>query len=157
MSKFEAWFRFATRVWISLAAGWLAPVVAISPFLKLDQAGALLVCSALVAEVFHEKGHRLFVHQIQPGTSEVHIYREVDVSGQERKDIEITPHQIRSGRTTVNTASWPLYHLSRPDEFYREKDSRDWHLERTMKRVERRVDYSIIVTAIFGTSLWAFA
>ena len=156
MKRVEAWFIFAKRVWISLGLGWIAPVVGISHVLRLDQAGALLVCSAIVAEVFHEKRHRLFVYQIQPGIRQMHMYREVNVSGEARKDIEVTAHQGSSGKTTVNTSSWALYHLARPEEFRPDGNSRLWDLERTMKRVERRVDYAIVVTAIAGTAHWAF-
>ena len=156
MSKVEAWFVFAKRVWISLGLGWTAPVAGILDVLRLDQAGALLVCAAIAAEVFHEKRHRLFVRQIQPGINQMHLYREVNVPGQDRKDIEITPHQTRSGKTTVNTSSWALYHLACQKEFYAEGDARLWNLERTMERVERRVEYAIVLTAIVGTALWAF-
>lgn len=86
----------------------------------------------------------------------MHQYREVDVPGSNRKDIEVTLSGWQSVKTTVNTSSWPLYHLAKPDEFRHEEGSRLWQLERTMKRVERRVECAIVVTAIIGTLFWAF-
>jgi len=157
MSKIEAWFRFAIRVWISLGLGWATLVVATFHFIRVDQAAALLVCSALVAEVFHEKRHRLFVYQVQPGVKQLSIYREVDVSDANRKDIEITSHEGRVGVTMVNTTSWALYHLAEPNEFRPDQESRAWDLERTMNRAERRVEYAIAATAVIGTIVWAFA
>ncbi len=157
MNYFAAWFVFARRVWLSLGLGWAAPIAALTPVIRLDQAGAILVCAAIVGEVLHEKRHRLFVHQIEPGLKSWHIYREVDVPGENRKDIEATPHQNHTGKTTVNTSSWPLYHLARPEEFYLNGHTRNWDLERTMKRLERKVDYAIVSTAIGGTIFWAFA
>jgi len=156
MTRAEAWFRFAKRVWIALGLGWVASFTALWGVLNVGQAAALLICSALVAEVFHEKRHRLFVLQVQPGVKQLYLYREVDVPGENRKDIEITPHQGHSGKTTVNTSSWALYHLARSEEFHSDQESRLWDLERTMKRVERRVEYAIAGTAVIGTALWAF-
>ena len=156
MSKLKAWFKFAEPVWISLGVGWIAPVVSVSCILRLDQAGALLVCFAIVSEVFHEKGHRLFVYGMQPGNREGHSYREVDSSNHEGKDIEVLLHQTFIGSRTIDTRSWALYHLARKDEFDPDGNSRKWDLERTMKRAERRVDYAIVITAIIGTVLWAF-
>jgi len=156
MTRIEAWFKFAKRVWIPLGLGWAAPVAAIWHVLRVDQSAALLVCSALVAEVFNEKRHRLFVFQAQPGIKQMYLYREVDVPEANRKDIEITPHGGHVGKATVNTSSWALYHLARPEEFRSEGDSRFWDLERTMKRAERRVEYVIAATAVIGTALWAF-
>lgn len=156
MSITKAWFTFAKRVWLALGVGWVVSSAALGGILNAGQAAALLICSALVAEVFNEKRHRLFVLQVQPGVKQLHLYREVAVPGENRRDIEITPHQGRSGKTTVNTSSWALYHLARPEEFYLDQESRLWDLERTMKRVERRVEYAIAGTAVVGTVLWAF-
>ena len=156
MSKLKAWFNFAKRVWISLGMGWIAPVVSVSWILRLDQAGALLVCSAIVSEVFHEKRHRLFVHQIQTGNRESCSYKEVNSSNHDGKDIEVLLHQTSIGRNIVPTSSWALYHLAREEEKYLDGDSRQWDLERTMKRAERCVDYAIVITAIIGTVLWSF-
>ena len=58
-------------------------------YLRPDQSGALLVCAAIVSEVLHQKRHRLFVHQIRPGIENTHIYLEVDVLGEDRKDIKV--------------------------------------------------------------------
>jgi hypothetical protein len=157
MNRLVAWFRFGKRVWTSLFIGWASCLLAATPILRLDQAGALLVCMAIVAEVLHEKRHRLFIEQIQPGfVGKRYLYREVEVPGEDHKDIVVTPHQRRSDRTTVNTNRWALYHLAKPDEFFLEEKSRYWNLEGTMQRAERRLDYSIVVTAVAGTILWAF-
>lgn len=149
-------FSFAKRVWISLIIGWLTPFLALMSYLRLDQSGALLVCAAIVSEVLHQKRHRRFVHQIRPGIKNTHMYLEVDVLGEDRKDIEVTAYQAGGGTTTVNTSSWALYHLAREKEFYPHGDSRMWDLDRTMTRLERRIDYAIVFTAIAGTILWAF-
>ncbi len=156
MSKLKAWFIFAKRVWISLGVGWLMPIVSLSGILNLDQAGALLVCSAIVSEVFHDKRHRLFVHQIQLGNRESCSYREAASLNHDGKDIEVLLHQTSAGSRIVNATSWALYHLARTEEFYPDGNSRIWALERTMKRAESRVDYAIVITAIIGTILWAF-
>ncbi len=149
-----AWFQFARSVWIALGLGWVALLVGLTPVLRIDRGGALLVCGAIVAEVLHEKRHRLFVHQIQFTTR--HTYVEIDVPGEDRKDIEVTPYQSGSGRTVVNTERWSLYHLANRQEFYPHEDTRRWDLERTIKRLESKLDYAIVVSAIVGTVFWAF-
>ena len=101
MRKHIAWFRFAKRSWLALAAGWLALLAALLPQLALNQAGALLICSAIVAEVLHEKRHRLFIHQVTPGYREQCAYREIISDGTDQKCIEITPHATRTGKVTV--------------------------------------------------------
>ena len=156
MNKIKARFIFSKRVWISLGLGWLSLAICMSPLIDLGQAGALIVCSAIVAEVLNEKRHRLFLDQVLPGNTQSHIFREVAVAGEDRKDIEITPSQFCSAQSTVNTSSWPLYHLAIPEEFYKDGDARLWDLNRTMKRAERRVEYAIVTNAIIGTVLWAF-
>lgn len=157
MRKVKAWVLFGKRVWLSLGVGWAIALVGVLLDMGIDQAGAMLICGAIVAEVLHEKKHRYFVNQVQPGIKDVYIYKEVDVSGENRKDIEITPHKNQWGTIcTVNTAPWPLYHLARPIEFYSDENTRFWDLDRTMKRAERVLDYSIVFTAIAGTILAAF-
>jgi len=156
MNKPKAWFMFAKRVWISLGIGWLAPIVSLFGILKLDQAGAVLVCSAIVSEVVHEKRHRLFVDLGQPGNRESHSYIEVDSSDHDGKDIEVRLHQTMIASRIIPTSSWALYHLAREEEWYPDGNSRRWDLERTMKRAERLVEYAIVTTAIIGTILWAF-
>ena len=143
-------------MWIPLSIGWLAAVAGLSPLLRLDQAGALLVCGAIVAEVLNDKKHRLFLSQVQPGQKSWHEYLEVDVPGESRKDIEIMPYQSGSGRTIVNTEGWSLYHLAKDGEFYNFENTRGWRLGDTMKRVESRLDYAVVASAIVGTVLWAF-
>lgn len=141
MNKIKAWYKFANRVWISLSLGWGALILGLTPLIRLDQAGAL---------------HRLFVHQVQPVVSTGYIYQEVDVPGESRKDIIITQHQGRSGSVAVNTDIWTLYHLAKCEEFYEYQNTRAWELECTMKRIERRVDYAIVISTVVGTFLWAF-
>lgn len=155
MRKHVAWFRFAKKSWIALAVGWLSLLVAFLPQLALNQAGALLICAAIVAEVFHAKRHRLFVNQVTPGPRVHYVYQEID-SGFGQKSIEITPHGTHTGKVTVPSDNWTLYHLAAPDEFYAEGLTRNWDLERTMARAERMVDNAIIATTILGTILWAF-
>lgn len=151
-----AWFRFAKLSWLALVAGWLALLAALLPQLALNQAGALLICAALVAEVLHEKRHRLFIHQVTPGYREQYVYREIVSTGTGQQSIEITPHATRTGKVTVPTEGWPLYHMAKPQEFHTEGATRRWDLERTVARAERVVDIAIVVTAIVGTVLWAF-
>lgn len=156
--RIKYWYRLAKRVWNSLGAGWIAVAIGFTPYLRMDRAGALLICSVIVAEVFHDKRHRLFVHQVLPGASTSHIYREVEMKDGERQhqDIEITPHQMRSGKTTVNADNWHLYQLAKESEFQDFEGSRVWDLEGTMKRLESRVDWVIVFSAVIGTIFWAF-
>ena len=154
MNRISAWFQFARRVWIALGLGWAGLLVGLTPVLRLDRAGALLVCGAIVAEVLHEKHHRLFVDQIQ--WSFKHTYVEVDVPDEDRKDIAVEPFQSGAGRRVVNTEGWALYHLASKQEFSSHEHTRMWDLEGTMKRLENKVDYAIVVTAIVGTIFWAF-
>jgi hypothetical protein len=156
MRKHVAWFRFARRSSLALAIGWLALLAAFLPWMKLNQAGALLICAAIVAEVFHEKRHRLFIHQVTPGYRESYEYREI-VSDTGQKSIEITPSAVHTGKSTVPSGGWPLYHLAKPNEFYTRGSTRAWDLERTVARAERVVDIAIVGTTIVGTILWAFA
>lgn len=138
-----------------MAGGWLALLVAFLPWFKLNQVGALLICGAIVAEVFHEKRHRLFIHQVTPGYRESHDYRET-VSDAGEKCIEITPHAVHTGKTSVPCERWSLYQLAKPTEFLARGQTMYWDLERTMLRAERVVDIAIVVTSIVGTILWAF-
>ena len=156
MSVISHWFRFGKRVWISLVLGWFSFVLIFTPFVNLDQFGAIMICSAIVAEVLHEKRHRLFVQQIRPGLNESIIYSEVDVPGENRKDIQAVPNTVHAGKSNINTTTWALYHLAKDDEFYPNGESRYWDLDRTMQRLEKRLDYSIVVTAIVGTAIAAF-
>lgn len=155
MRKHIAWFRFAKRSSLALAIGWLALLAAFLPWVKLNQVGALLICTAIVAEVLHEKRHRLFIQQFRPGYRESYEYREV-ISEAGQKSIEITPHPVHTGKSTVPSERWPLYHLASPSEFHTQGSSRLWDLERTMARAERCVDIAIVATAVLGTILSAF-
>lgn len=156
--RVKYWYTFAPRVWIALAVGWLAVLFSLTPCLRLRDAGALLVCAAIVAEVFNDKKHQLFVKQSLPGMASFYLYRETPMSGDGRthQGIEITPHQVSSGKSTVNADSWHLYHLANESEFRGNKPSRDWDLPRTMKRLESRVAYAITFSVIVGTALSAF-
>lgn len=156
MNLVKAWARFGKRVWVSLGCGWACSVLWLFSYISASQAGALLICAAIVAEVLHEKRHRLFIDQVQPGLKQSHLYREVTVANEARKDIEITPHNTRSGKSTVNTTSWALFHLARKDEFFAYEGTRLWDLARTMKRAERLLDYCIVTTAVIGTLMAAF-
>jgi hypothetical protein len=155
MHKAKAWYLFGRRVWISLALGWFVAILAII-LGEPGRAGAFLVCAAIIAEVFHEKGHRRFITSIQPGLRQSFLYREVEYPEKGKAGIEVTPNAWTSSKSTVSATDWPLYHLARSDEFSADGNSRLWFLERTMARVERRVDYSIVATALAGTILWAF-
>lgn len=156
MSKVKYWYIFAKNTWNSLVFGWLILPFSATKLLELDQSGALLVCAAIVGEVLHEKKHRWFIGQVQPGLSTNYVYREVDSDNHAGKDIKITPHTLQSGSSTVNTQNLALYHLAKDAEFYIFESTRAWSLEQTMYRVERRVDYAIVVTAFVGTLLWAW-
>lgn len=158
-STVKYWYLFAKRVWLPLGAGWLSVVFGFTPYLRMDSAGALLICGVIVAEVFHDKRHRLYVHNILPGTSTSHTYKEVQMGEGEKtyQGIEITPHQMRSGSSIVSADNWHLYQLARNNEFRQFEDTRAWDLDRTMKRLESRVDWIIVMSAVVGTILWAFA
>ena len=157
MNKGIAWFNFAKRVWVALGLGWVSLIILLTPYLRLDRAGAILVCAAIIAEVFHEKGHRRFLKQIAPGVYNHYLYLEIDVPGENRKDIQITAQQARiGGPTTVNTERWSLYHLSKPEDFLPHGATRMWLHEKTMTRAERRLEFAIVITAIVGTVLWAY-
>jgi hypothetical protein len=67
LRKLKFWFKFEKRVWISLTAGWVAAAIGFTQFYGVDQGGALLICGVIIAEIFHKKRHRLFVHQVLPG------------------------------------------------------------------------------------------
>ncbi len=156
MNQITALLQFARRAWVALGLGWTAIIIGLTPVLRPDQSGALLVCAAIVAEVFNDKRHRLFSNQIQPGVKTSSMYVEVRVPSEDRKDIKVTPHATSIGSTVVNTDRWSLYHLATEQEFCPHEDTRRWDMERTMKRVERRVDYAIVASAIVGTLFWAF-
>lgn len=153
------WYIFAKKVWVPLGGGWFSVALGFTPYLSMDRAGALLICGVIVAEVFHDKRHRLYVHRILPGASTSHIYKEVDMVDGEKtyQGIEITPHQMRSGKSTVNADNWHLYQLAKKSEFRNFEGTRAWDLDRTMKRLESRVDWVIVISAVVGTILWAFA
>ncbi len=157
LRNLKHWYTFASRVWKPLACGWLAVPLSATPYLSLDRAGALLICGVIIAEVFHDKGHRRFVNQVQPGQSTQYIYLEVDADDKPTKNIEITAQQYRSGKVIVNTDSWTIYHLAKPKEFFNQNNGRMWYIDQTMDRLEKVVDYIIVFSAVVGTILWAFA
>lgn len=156
LKKIKNWYLFAKRSWLALGAGWFAILIGFTPVLRLDRAGALLICGVIVAEIFHEKRHRLFINQVHPGVSTSYTYREVDKPDKNYKGIEITVHQMHSGKTVVNADNWTLYQLSNETEFMELEGSRVWNLDGTMKRLENTVDYSIVASAVIGTIFWAF-
>jgi hypothetical protein len=157
--KIKYWFSFAKRVWISLSMGWGTVIIGFTPLISMDQAGALIICGVIVAEVFHDKRHRLFVNQCLPGVSTSYLYREVQTIDGDKthQGIEITTNQLSTGKTTVNADTWHHYHLASSKEFREHEGSRIWDLDSTVKRLESRVDYIIVFSAIIGTILWAFA
>lgn len=159
LRKLKFWFKFEKRVWISLTAGWVAAAIGFTQFYGVDQGGALLICGVIIAEIFHKKRHRLFVHQVLPGVYTTYIYREVQMQDRDRthQGIEITTNQGNTGKTTVNADNWHLYQLAHRTEFREINGGREWDLDRTMERLESRVEYSIAFSAFIGTMLWAFA
>ena len=151
-----AWYRFANRVWISLALGWGALLICLTPYLRPDRAGAFLVCSAIVAEVFHDKGYRKFIEQTLPGVSKAYTYSVVEAIHENRKDIEVEEHQMRRGNIRINAEPWTLFHLAKKNEFYLMAGKETWDINKTVNRVDRAVDVTIAITAIVGTVLWAY-
>ena len=136
--------------------GWSSFVLLPLSFVNLDQVGAIIVCTAIVAEVFHEKKHRLFIDQILPGTKQSFMYKEVHTPEEDGLFIEITPHALQAGSSKVNTKDWTVYHLANDSEFMKYEETRIWNLEITTKRLETHIDYAIVGTAVVGTLLWAF-
>ena len=66
MKKFGSWFKYAPQIWISLSIGWLLVLIAITPLTTLDQSGALLICSVVIAEIFFKNGHQAFLDAMGP-------------------------------------------------------------------------------------------
>ncbi|MEM9689906.1 MAG: hypothetical protein AAF917_10540, partial [Pseudomonadota bacterium] len=97
-----------------------------------------------------------FIDQVQPGLTTNFLYQEVKSENHEGKDIKITPHSYQTGSSTVNTEMWTLYQLAVDSEFSPFEGTRAWNLEETNYRVERRIDFAIVVTAVIGTLLWAW-
>ncbi len=157
-AQIKYWYTFSSRVWIFLAAGWVAVVFSVTPWLQLHEAGALLVCAAIVAEVFNTKKHRLFISQSLPGEASFYVYREVTMNdnGRTHQSIEITPHRVFAGSSMVNADNWQLYHLAKSNEFRGNKPSREWDLPRTVNRLESSIAYAITFSVIVGTALSAF-
>lgn len=157
--KLKFWFKFERRVWLSLAAGWTASAIGFTPLYGLDQGGALLTCGVIIAGIFHKSRHRLFVDQILPGAITTYSYREVEMGDGDNKHqgIEVTTNKWNTGKTTVNADNWHLYQLAEKIEFREIDGAREWDLDRTMQRLETRVEYTIAFSAVIGTVLWAFA
>jgi hypothetical protein len=157
ISKIRSWYLFAKRAWIALIIGWLFVPIGFTTLIGLDQAGALLICGVLVAEILNKKGHRLFIEQVIPGRATSFIYKEIQRPEHDFGEIEITQHVLNTGKTIVNSDQWTLYQLANDSEFRAFEDTRIWDLDRTLKRVENTVEYSLVFSAIIGTILWAFA
>jgi hypothetical protein len=157
--KLKFWFKFERRVWLSLAAGWIASVIGFTPLYGLDQGGALLICGVIIAGIFHKSRHRLFVEQILPGVTTTYSYREVEMGDGDNKHqgIEVTSNKWDTGKTIVNADDWHLYQLAEDIEFRGVGEDREWVLDRTMQRLETRIEYMIAFSAFMGTVLWAFA
>lgn len=159
LKQIKYWYKFSPKVWGSLLIGWISVLIGLTPYLRMDRAGALLICAVIISEIFYDKRHRLFLHQILPGASTNHVYREVEIHDGEKahQGIEIIQLRNVSLKSTVNADNWHLYQLATEKEFHSAEESREWDLERTVKRLESSVDWIIVISAISGTILWAFA
>jgi hypothetical protein len=156
LKKIIAWYRFASSTWLSLTFGWCSILISLTPYLRLDRAGAFLVCGAIVAEVFHDKSYRRFIEQTLPGMSKTYTYTVIDVPKENKKDIEVREHQMRMGNVIINSEPWSLFHLANKKEFYVSAGEKKWSINATMNRADKTIDFIIALSAIAGTILWAY-
>jgi hypothetical protein len=154
LRKIVAWYKFASSTWLSLAIGWCSILFSVTPYLRLDRAGAFLVCGAIVAEVFHDKTYRRFIEQTLPGVSKTYTYTVIDVP----EDIVVREHRMQGGNVIIDAALWPLFHLASKKEFFTSDSGgeKKWSINGTMDRVDKTIDYVIALSAIVGTILWAY-
>jgi hypothetical protein len=90
------------------------------------------------------------------GRDENYLYQEIDLPEENKKNIKITPPKSSYGSVVVHTDKWALYHLANNKEFRPFEGTRMWHVYDTLKRVERRIELAIVISALAGTILWAF-
>ena len=156
MKKFGFWFKYAPQIWVSLSIGWLLVLLAITPLTTLDQSGALLICSVVIAEIFLKNGHQAFLDAMGPGIKTNLTYLESKFPHSDEKCIEIVASQTQSERVYVNSSQWALYHIANKKEFWGKEEPRQWLYPQTFKRVESTIRYILVVHMIIGTVLWAF-
>lgn len=166
LRRCKHWYLFSRRVWGAIILGWLSVALGLTgslAWLPLENSGALLVCAAIVAEVFHVKRNQIFIDAMVPGTKTAAVFNEVThtIDGRDYLTLEVTSHSYSFGKhTTTVTEHWPLYHLYKlalEAEFVIEDEDRRWLPTQTIERFESRVEWSIVITAVSGTLLWAFA
>jgi hypothetical protein len=156
-NRIKLWYNYSGEVWTPLFLGWLClPLVTLIPKLTLDRAGALLICSVVIAEVFNKKGHRAVIDFIQPASKPNYTYREVVDESSGIKNIEVTLQKQSFNQIYVNSESFTLYLLASDKEFQKIQGSRLWNMEKTVNRLDKTVEYSLAFSVFIGTILWAF-
>jgi hypothetical protein len=156
MKKFRAWFKYAPKIWIFLAIGWLAVLLAISPLITLDQSGALLICCVVIGEIFIKNGHQAFLDAMGPGITTKFTYFESKSPHSDDKCIKIVASQTKSEGVYVNSNDWSLYNIANKKEFWGKGEQREWLYSQTFNRVESTIRNVLVANMVIGTVLWAF-
>ena len=156
MKKIISWFKYSPKIWLSLFVGWIAVLMASTPLINIDQSGALLICSVVIAEIFQKNGHQAFINAMGPGIRTHIRYVESKFDHSDGKCIDIIASQTESGKVQVNSNDWHLYHMALKKEFFGLGDEREWFYQHTFDRVESVIQYILVFHIVVGTVLWAF-
>jgi hypothetical protein len=156
MTLIKSWFLYANKAWISLLLGWIAVLVSSTPFITLDQSGALLICSVVIAEIFLKNGYQSFMEAMGPCIRTNFTYLESKFPHSNEDCIKIVASQTKSEGVYVNSSDWLLYHMATKKEFFGTGQRREWLFKQTLNRVETRIEYILVANIVIGTILWAF-
>ena len=182
MWRLVRWYALAPQVWVALIIGWLWFLLCLFLGWKVGSAGGMLVGACIVAELFYltsplentiagirehdeyiilsDNGERKYLLKYDDTFNSV-IVRESD--GSERR-IEI---QSQTGFESIPLdCRDQLYEISASAErkyFNKQTDTQSnnlgpvvWDHQKTTARIKKLVLMSIVISAVFGTIVWAY-
>ena len=127
LQQLHSWFKIAPRIWIALLAGWLWVIVSWLINFEPAASGAMLVGFAIIAEHFFLRWP----------------YRKIDMDADDGSTAsrEVEKYQNKDMRILA-----------------KEKDKVDGELAawKTAKRVERKLEFAIVISMFAGTIIWGY-
>lgn len=144
-----AYFKLGVPVWVSLIIGWLIFAFSAVFNWEVPASGAVMVCVALIAEIFYEQ----FWWRKMP--CDAHgcfpLKRDSNTSGPIIWSYQVVP--AWNGKTGA------LLSLSRKNEIMNVQGNPDplWRYREVVQRVEKKFLIGIVLTAVVGTLIWGYA
>ena len=149
MNKVIAYLVLGKSVWIALAIGWVVFIVSSIISWEIPASGAVMVCVALIAEIFYENQWWRKISCDPHGC--LPLKRDENTGGPIIWSYQIVP--AWRGKTGA------LLSLSTKDEIMDIHDNPDphWRYKSVLQRVEKIFLLCIITTAVIGTLVWGYA